>query len=348
MWIRMLAAMAASALLGTPQGWAAAPEGSLVEGMVNPGYHEQPEWFKLSFLDIREDIREAADADKRVMLYFYQDGCPYCAKLLQDNFGQREITEKTRKHFDVIAINLWGDREVTNVQGEQTTEKQFAADHRVMFTPTLLFLDEKGEVALRVNGYYAPAKFDAALEYAANGMESKTSFAEYYKARSPTEAKGVLHPDPRFLEPPYDLTPKARDSDKPLVVFFEQKSCRECDELHGDVMTRERTDRELRRLDAVSLDQWSRTEVVTPEGNRTTAREWARELDVKYAPTLVFFDADGEEVFRTEAYLKSFHIQGAMAYVHSGAYQEEPSFQRFLQARRAELEAQGENVDLWD
>lgn len=348
MSMRVLAALFTFSLPLAPAAWSAAPEGSLGEGMVNPGYHEPPDWFKLSFLDIREDVREAAEAGKRVMLYFYQDGCPYCAKLLRDNFGQRDIAEKTQQHFDVISINLWGDREVTDFQGQQTTEKQFAADHRVMFTPTLLFLNEQGEVALRVNGYYFPAKFEAALDYVAKGMETELSFAEYFSKVNPTPAREALHQDPRFLDAPYDLTRRARGSDKPLLVLFEQKSCRACDELHDDIFQRPRTGRELEHLDAVQLDQWSDTEVVTPTGDRTTARQWARELDVKYAPTLVFFDPDGTEVFRTEAYLRSFHIQGAMAYVHSGAYREQPSFQRYLQARREELANQGENTDLWN
>ena len=55
-----------------------APEDRLLEGMVNPGYHDQPAWFKQSFLDIREDVAEAAANDQRVVLYFYQVGCPYC------------------------------------------------------------------------------------------------------------------------------------------------------------------------------------------------------------------------------------------------------------------------------
>jgi len=56
----------------------AAEEGTL-DGGVNPGYHPPPPWFKQSFLDIREDVDEAATAGKRLLLYFYQDGCPYCA-----------------------------------------------------------------------------------------------------------------------------------------------------------------------------------------------------------------------------------------------------------------------------
>jgi hypothetical protein len=37
----------------------------------------------------------------------------------------------------------------------------------VQFTPTLVFFDEKGGVALRVNGYYPPDRFLAALDAAA-------------------------------------------------------------------------------------------------------------------------------------------------------------------------------------
>jgi thioredoxin-related protein len=69
---------------------------------------------------------------------------------------------------------------------------------------------------------------------------------------------------------------------------------------------------------------------------------------VKYAPSLVFFDRDGREVFRAEAYLRSFHIQSVMDYVASGAYLEQPSFQRFISARADALEAQGVLVDLMD
>lgn len=319
----------------------------LGEGMVNPGYEEKPDWFKLSFLDIREDVQEAARDGKRVLLYFYQDGCPYCAKLLQDNFGQREIAEKTQQHFDVIAINMWGGREVTDMQGNVVTEKQFAADHRVNFTPTLLFLNEQGQVALRVNGYYFPAKFDAALDYVAQKQENELGFAEYYAKLNHEPGKAELYEDSGYLKPPYDLTAQARGTGKPLLVLFEQKHCRACDELHQDILQRPRSEEEMKKVDVVLLDQWASTPLTTPSGAKTTARQWAKQLDIKYAPTLVFFDDQGKEVFRTEAYLKAFHIQGAMGYVSSGAYRDQPNFQRYLQTRRTEIEQTGEKVDLW-
>ena len=52
-----------------------------------------PAWFKHSFLDLREDIRDAAAEGKRVMVYFHQNGCPYCAALVNNNFSQKNIEE---------------------------------------------------------------------------------------------------------------------------------------------------------------------------------------------------------------------------------------------------------------
>ena len=66
-----------------------------------------------------------------------------------------------------------------------------------------------------------------------------------------------------------------------------------------------------------------------------------------YAPTVIFFDDSGSEVFRIEAYLRPFHFASSFAYVTSGAYRAEPSFQRYLQARAGEMRARGERVELW-
>jgi len=316
----------------------------LQEGMVNPGYEEKPAWFKQSFLDIREDIEEAAGQNKRVLLYFYQDGCPYCKKLLETNFSLSDITDRTRSYLDVIAINMWGDREVTDFKGNSVTEKQFAADLKVMFTPTLLFLDEQGTVLMRLNGYYPPHKFGAVVDYVGQHKEKETEFREFWAAQSPPASRGVLHQDASYLQPPYQLAKRA--SGKPLLVLFEQKECPSCDELHLDILKREESVKIMDGFDVVLLDMWSSTPVQTPAGKQTTAAEWSKALAIQYAPTMVMFDVSGKEVFRTEAYLKSFHIQSSMDYVLSGAYREQPSFQRFIAARADALEAQGIHVDL--
>jgi thioredoxin-related protein len=295
---------------------------------------------------LREDVNEAAENNKRVLLYFYQDGCPYCKKLVTENFAMKDIVERARKHFDVIAINMWGDREVTDTQGKLITEKQFAVNRKVMFTPTLVFLNEKGNDVLRINGYYPPHKFILALDYVSGKHEARQTFAEYVKEKNPIAATGKLHRQNSYLDPVADLSARARASGKPLMVLFEQKSCTPCDELHQDKLKRPELAAEADKFDVVLLDMWSDDVVTTPSGKKMSAKKWARELGVKYAPTMVFFVND-KEVFSTDAYLRAFHTRMSMRYVSSGGYRTEPSFQRWISAAAEKLEKQGEHVDLW-
>ncbi len=314
---------------------------------ASPNAIENPAWFKNSFLDLREDLAEAKKSGKRLLLYFHQDGCPYCKELIQVNFADKAIADHTRRHFDVIALNLWGDREVTGLDGRATTEKQFAAALKVQFTPTLLFLDEQGKPALRLNGFYPPQKFRAALDYVSGRQEGKTAFADYLKGVSAAPSTGLFHDEPFFTPPPYLLQRNVKPAAKPLAVLFEQKHCAGCDEMHAIGLKEPETRQLLEKFEVVRLNLFGKAPLVTPEGRKLTEAEWGRALKVAYTPTLVFFDQKGGEVFRVEAYLKTFHLQSSLDYVASGAYRTQPNFQRFIQTRADELRAKGIEVDIW-
>jgi len=313
--------------------------------VASPYAIEQPPWFAQTFLDFREDIADAARDGKRLLVYFGQDGCPYCARLMQTNFTQRPIVDKTRKHFVVVAVNIWGDREVTWVDGTRLGEKAFARQLRIQFTPTLVFLDEKGNVALRLNGYYPPRRFEAALDYVAGRMENKVAFGEYLKAAVKDEASATLHAEDFFMQSPQNLGRKP--GGKPLAVVFETPYCSGCDEMHREGLQRTEVRAELAQFDIARFALGERTSVTAPDGVTVRVDQWARTLNVLYTPSIVFFDATGREVFRTEAYLRPFHLAGSFAYVSSGAYLKEPSFQRFLRARAEHMREQGKPVDLW-
>lgn len=318
-------------------------EGELSAGMVNPGHEEHPSWFKVSFLDLFEDIADATDDNKRLLIYYYQDGCPYCKKLLEENFSQREIAEKTQKYFDVVSINLWGDKEVT-VGDKEYTEKEFAEALKVQYTPTLLFFDENNKIIFRANGYYPPEKFSALLDYIGEKQESKISYQDYMEKVSPQPATGRLHDDINSVVSISDLT----KTSKPLLVMFEQKKCATCDELHLDIAKRKESIELLSQFDVAVLDMWSDQVIKTPSGTKMKIRDWAKKLDVKYAPSLLFFDKKGNEVFRTDAYLKAFHTQSVMEYVASGTYKKQPNFQRYVDERADHLREQGIEVNLME
>jgi thioredoxin-related protein len=306
---------------------------------------ELPTWFKASFLDLKDDVTAATGADKRLLVYIGQEGCPYCRELIQNNFSQRAIVDYTRHHFDVVAINMWGDAEVTDMDGRRLSEKEFARQLNVRYTPTLLFFDEQGQVALRVNGYYPPHQFNAALRYVAERREKTQSFRDYYATAAPAAASGALHVESYMLRPPYHLGRNAKG--KPLLVLFEQKQCADCDALHRNILSLPDTQALLRPFDVVLLDMWATTPVITPQGTALTAATWARQLGLVYAPSAVFFDNTGQEVMRSEGLLKTFHVQSVLDYVGSGAYRRQPELQRFIEERGAALREKGVDIELW-
>jgi thioredoxin-related protein len=333
-------------LLALPVHAYAAGESELTPALVNPGHEQQPEWFKVSFLDLYEDIAEAADDDKRVMIFFFQDGCPYCKKLLEDNFGQREITDKTRKYFDVVTLNIWGDREIT-VGDKVMTEKDFATALKVQYTPTLIFFDENNKAVFRANGYYPPEKFDVVLDYVGLKKEQEIGFQDYLAQVAPQPASGKLHTEVSSVNSIDNLN-AALEPNKHLLVIFAQKQCATCDELHLDILQRPQSKELLKRMNVAVIDLWSDQKIVTPDGSEQKIYDWARKLDINYAPSLVYFNDKGEEVFRSDAYLKAFHVQSVMDYVTTAAYKQQPNFQRYIDTRADHLREQGIEVNLMD
>lgn len=307
---------------------------------------ETPVWFKESFLDFEEDIDEATANGKRLMLYFHQEGCPYCNALIEHNFTQSDIYETVRNHLDVVEINMWGDREVVQVGGKSFTEKTLAQALDVNYTPTLLFFNENRKVALRLDGYYPPDEFRSALKYVIEKKDEEMTFAKFVSALAMSGGGGELNSQEFFSPPPFDLD-RVRQSSRPLAVYFERPECISCDALHLKILADPPTRELARQFDSVQLDLRADAPVVTPGGEQTTIRDWALDLDVKFAPTVVFFDTSGQEVIRTEAMFRTFHTQSVFDYVLSGAYKTQPNFQRYISERAEHFIEQGFDVDIW-
>ena len=296
---------------------------------------------------------EAREAGKRLMLVFHQDGCPYCNALVERNLAQKDIEEKVRKNFDAIEINLWGDLEVTNMEGTQFTEKTFAQQLKVQFTPTILFYDENGDFALRINGYYPPDKFRLALDYVIGKHDKNESFNDYLARLQPPPA-GTLPAD--ISDRPYitgdgDMLASLSKEDKPMILLFEQTDCSNCQQLDEKVLKLEQTQEFISAFNVVRLDMWGSKQVKSIDGKEMTERELAKSLGVSYAPTLIFYSSDGankQEVIRSESWFKRFHTKSMMDYVATNAWQQEANFQRYISARADAIRESGKDVNIFD
>ena len=286
-----------------------------------------PEWFKASFLDVKEDLTEANNNKRGLIIYFGQEYCPYCKALLNNNWGRKDIIKYTRDNFDVIAINVRGHSLVSDIDAKQYSEKVFAAKHNATFTPTLLFFDKSGKPALKLVGYRQPYQFRAALEYVADNHHQQENFRYYLARAEGAESFGqeALNESVIFLPPPYQLDKLIRK--KPLAVFFEEKKCHACDVLHAIPLNRRTILKQFSLLNSVQLDMWSDTPVKMPDGKETTAKKWADALELNHAPTIIFFDESGEEIIRVESVIGFYRLNGVLNYINTRAYRKQPSYE---------------------
>ncbi len=108
------------------------------------GLHKAP-WMRDTFKDLREDLQEANDEGKRLALIFEQRGCIYCTQMHEEVLSRPDISEYIAENFFVVQLNLHGDIEVTDFDGEVLAEKDMARKWGLLFTPTILFLPEEVE-----------------------------------------------------------------------------------------------------------------------------------------------------------------------------------------------------------
>ncbi|GIX13740.1 MAG: thioredoxin [Paracoccaceae bacterium] len=131
------------------------------------GLHKEP-WFRVTFKDLREDLRDANAEGKRLVLMIEQRGCIYCTKMHEEVYADPRIRELIEKHFFVLQINMFGDEEITDFDGTALPEKEMVRRWGVLFTPTVIFLPEEvpgDRTAMQAAVGVMPGAFGKATTY---------------------------------------------------------------------------------------------------------------------------------------------------------------------------------------
>jgi len=96
----------------------------------------------VTFLDMAEDLETATAEGKRLAIVVEQRGCIYCRKMHEELLTDPEVADFIKERFMVVQLNMFGDREVTDLDGEAMTEREAVRRWAVTFTPTILFMPD--------------------------------------------------------------------------------------------------------------------------------------------------------------------------------------------------------------
>jgi len=300
--------------------------------------HVLPEWFKLSFLNIKEDAEEAGQSGKDLMIFFDLNNCPYCARVLDENFHGGENAAFIRAHFDVVSLNVQGDREVTWIDGQTFREAEIATRLRLFGTPMIVFVNGKGEQVFKLMGYRPPQTFRHALEYVHEKAYRTQTLPQFIEANDKKTVYAFRS------HPKFENVTDFAGYQAPLLVIFEDRHCVDCASFHEKALNHPDVLSELKPFRVVRLDAESDAPIVGIDGRKTTPRAWATEIKVIYRPGVVAFD-EGREVAHTDGRLYHFHMKEFLRYVSGKYYQRYDRFGLYLVDRQSELLKSGVNIN---
>jgi thioredoxin-related protein len=125
----------------------------LLAGFWTPISHADGFWDD-SFYDMPADLKQAkADGKAGVFLFFQMADCPFCHRMETTVFTDPKVEAYMKKHFITASIDIEGDVMMTDFQGKQVSQKDFAfKQFRVRATPVMAFIQPDGQVATVYTG----------------------------------------------------------------------------------------------------------------------------------------------------------------------------------------------------
>lgn len=298
---------------------------------------QYPDWFKDSFLDLPDDLATAQAAGKTgLFLFFSTQGCSYCHLFVTTSLADPAIAARVQDHFDTIGLEIFDDAELTDFAGHETRVKHFAVDQGVEFAPTLLFYTGADAPVLRLTGYYAPARFEHALDYVIGHHYETEPFGSWLARQldRPPPTADSLPDDPLFAAPPYALARDRVPAQRPLLVIFETPACPRCERFHREVLRDPEVRPLLAAMEVVRLNALDEaTPVLTPTGANTNPAAWAAQQGFTEYPALMFFAEDGTAVLQTDALVLKSRMLNSLGFVNERAYEQGWTYQRFARSR---------------
>ncbi|MGD2081567.1 MAG: thioredoxin family protein [Chromatiales bacterium] len=152
-----------------------------------PGRDPSVHFFNQSLGDFGEELQAARDEGKSgILIFFEMDECPFCHRMKQTVLNQPEVQDYFREHFLIFPVDIEGDVEIVDFQGNTRSMKDWAfKEYRVRATPVFAFFDLQGQLLTRYIGATTDAdEFMLLGRYVVEGAYKDQSFTRYKRQQA--------------------------------------------------------------------------------------------------------------------------------------------------------------------
>ena len=156
----------------------------------------------INWVTLEQAVELQKKNPKKIMMDVYTNWCGPCKMLDKNTFKNKDVADYVNKHYYAVKFNAEGN-ETVSFKGNTFTNPgynpananrrnsphQLATYFSVRSYPTIIYLDEKGELLSPVIGYKTPQQIEVYLklfkENAHVNMKTQEDFSAYYSAFKP-------------------------------------------------------------------------------------------------------------------------------------------------------------------
>ncbi len=161
---------------------------------------------KINWVTFEEALELQKKAPKKIMMDVYTSWCGPCKMLDKNTFHNKDVADYVNKNYYAVKFNAEGNEQI-NYKGKifsnpnynpakaksRNSAHELSRYFQVQAYPTIVFLDEKGEVIAPIRGYQRPIELELYLKMFSEDkhkeIDTQEKFNVYYKAFKP-EFKG--------------------------------------------------------------------------------------------------------------------------------------------------------------
>lgn len=178
--IILLAGIAASCGGKSSPGERGAPQG---QGVTSAGM----------WVPFNEGMARAAKERKHVVIDFYTSWCRWCKVMDKETFQNRDVQKYLAENFVTIRIDAENRTERLKYQDEEYTPVSLARRFGVRGFPSLVYLDNGGELVTVMPGFMPPSTFLPLLEYMHRECyRQRMTFDEFLKKKGECDTTKTL------------------------------------------------------------------------------------------------------------------------------------------------------------
>ena len=126
-----------------------------------------------------EGLKQAAESQRPVFVYFGRYGCGFCDKTNKESFSDDTVKKAYSDHYELVYVNSESMDRLVLPSGERITEMQLGERMNTLGTPVFFFLEPDGREIMKVYGYQDAERLLDMDRYIQGGHYAEASFKDF-------------------------------------------------------------------------------------------------------------------------------------------------------------------------